>query len=534
MIRLHSFYTFKCETKSKKLEMKKIFISISLLLLLPLFLMSQIENVDLQMVYKIKQEGQQNSQIQDLAFWLTDYIGPRLTGSTGNNRGNEWAKKKMEELGFQNVRIEAAREFSRGGWDNLKTYAALTSPYYANFACNPVAWTGSTKGSVKGEVVLLDIKSESDLVKYKGKVTGKIVLVPSTATYEVNYQPLATRLTDVQLKDLALQSTSQGRRTSDYTGMAAQRELQSKISSFLVSEGAGVILNGSGTFNVPRSNGANYKSGDKEPIAELNIPIEEHGRIERLIRHNVPVEMEVEIQNKFFSSPQVYNVIGEITGTDKVLKNEVVLIGAHIDSWHGGTGAADNASGCIVMMEALRILKNLDIAPKRTIRIALWGGEEQGLHGSRGYVEKYLADEVSKEHKPDYEKFAGYFNMDNGTGRYRGIYAQQNEMVRPVFEQWLKPLADLGCTIVTLRNTSGTDHLSFDAIGLPGFQFIQDAIEYGRGYHTVMDTYERLVMEDLRVNAIITASFVYNAAMRDVKLPGKPMIKITHVAGQQR
>jgi hypothetical protein len=497
--------------------------------------MSQIENVDLQMIYKIKQEGQQNSQIQELAFWLTDYVGPRLTGSTGGNRGNEWAKKKMEELGFQNVRIEATRDFSRGGWDNLKTYAALTAPYYANFACNPVAWTGSTKGLIKGEVVLLDIKTESDLEKYKGKLTGKIVLIPSTTTYEVSYLPLATRLTETQLKDLTLQSSSsQARRTTDNAAAAAQRLLQPKIASLLISEGVGVILNGSGTFNVPRANGANYTAGSKEPIAELNIPIEEHGRIERLIRHNVPVEMEVEIQNKFFPSPQVYNVIGEIPGTDKVLKNEVVLIGAHIDSWHGGTGAADNASGCIVMLEALRILKNLEVAPKRTIRIALWGGEEQGLHGSRGYVEKYLADAATKAPKPDYEKFAGYFNMDNGTGRYRGIYAQQNEMVRPIFEQWLQPLADLGCTTVTLRNTTGTDHLSFDAIGLPGFQFIQDAIEYGRGYHTVMDTYERLVMEDLRVNAIITASFVYNAAMRDAKLPGKPIIKTAQVTGQQR
>jgi Zn-dependent M28 family amino/carboxypeptidase len=247
--------------------------------------------------------------------------------------------------------------------------------------------------------------------------------------------------------------------------------------------------------------------------------------MERLLQHGIPVEMEVEIQNKFFSSPNVYNVIGEIPGTDKVLKNEVVMIGAHIDSWHGGTGAADNASGCIVMMEALRILKNLDVVPRRTIRIALWGGEEQGLNGSRGYVEKYLVDPKTKEHKPDFEKFAGYFNMDNGSGKYRGIYIQENELVRPIFEEWLKPFNDMGASTVTIRNTSGTDHLSFDAVGLPGFQFIQDEIEYGRGYHTTMDTYERLVMADLKQNAVITASFVYNAAMRNAKLPGKPAMK---------
>jgi carboxypeptidase Q len=516
------------------MKIRKISFSVLFLLFLPFGLMSQNENVDLGMIYKIKQEGLKNSGIEDLAFWLTDFVGPRLTGSTGNNRGNEWAKKKMEELGFQNVRIEAAKDFSRGGWDNVKTYAAMTAPYYINFACNPVAWTGSTNGSVKGEVILLDVKAESDLEKYKGKISGKIVLMPSAATYEVNYEPLASRLTDAQLKDLSMApSPSQGRRQNfDPAAMSSQRALRNKISEFLKSEAAAVILNNSGIFNVPRSGNANYKRGDMEPIAELNLPIEDHGRMERLLRHNIPVEMEVEIQNKFFESPTVYNVIGEISGTDKLLKNEVVLLGAHIDSWHGGTGAADNASGCIVMMEALRILKNLDIAPRRTIRVALWGGEEQGFYGSSGYVEKYLVDPVTREHKPDYNNFDVYFNMDNGSGKYRGIHLQENELVRPVFEEWLKPFADMGCSTIAIRNTGGTDHLTFDRAGLPGFQFIQDEIEYDRGYHTVMDTYERLVMADLKQNAVITASFVYNAAMRNAKIPGKPVVKSAQTAGQ--
>jgi Zn-dependent M28 family amino/carboxypeptidase len=252
--------------------------------------------------------------------------------------------------------------------------------------------------------------------------------------------------------------------------------------------------------------------------------MEAHGRMERLLRNKVPVEMEVEILNKFFPSPKIYNVTGEIPGSDNLLKNEVVLLGAHIDSWHGGTGAADNASGCIVMMEALRILKNLNVSPRRTIRIALWGGEEQGLNGSRGYVEKYLVDPKTKVHKPDFDKFSVYFNMDNGSGRYRGVYLQQNEMARPIFEDLLKPFESLGCTTIAIRNTGGTDHQSFDRVGLPGFQFIQDPIEYGRTYHTVMDTYERLVLSDLRINAVITASLAYHAAMRDNKFPGKPFI----------
>jgi carboxypeptidase Q len=518
------------------MKIKKISAVLFFLFFVPVWSMSQGDNVDLTMIYKIKQEGLKNSNIEDLAFWLTDFVGPRLTGSTGNNRGNEWAKGKMEELGLKNVRIEAARDFANGGWDNIKTYAAMTVPYYINFACNPVAWTGSTNGSVKSEVVLLDVKTESDLDKYKGTLSGKIVLMPSSSTYDVSFEPLASRLTDAQLKDLSMSaSQSQGRRPPfDRAAMIAQRALHNKISVFLKNEGASVILNSSGTFNVPRSNGANFTTGDAEPIAELNLPIEDYGRMERLIQHNVSVEMEVEITNKFFDSPTVYNVIGEIPGTDKQLKNEVVLLGAHIDSWNGGTGAADNASGCVVMMEALRILKNLDINPRRTIRIALWGGEEQGLNGSRGYVEKYLVDPKTKEHKPDFDKFAAYFNMDNGSGKYRGIYLQENEMVRPIFEEWLKPFENMGASTIAIKNTGGTDHLSFDAIGLPGFQFIQDEIEYGRGYHTVMDTYERLVMADLKQNAVITASFVYNAAMRNSKLPGKPEMKPRETTSQDQ
>jgi len=507
-----------------------------MLIFIPAILLSQTDQVDLTMVNKIRQEGLRNSSIEELAYGLTDFAGPRLTGSTGNNRANEWAKVKMEELGFQNVRIEEARDFSRGGWDNLKTYAAMTAPYYANFACNPVAWTGSTKGLIRGEVVLLDVRTEADLEKYAGKLNGKIVLMPSTATYQVSFEPLASRYSDEELKELSMYLPQQQRRSpmADFANFASQRALRTKIASFVKEEGVAVLINNSGTFNVPRSNGASYTSGDPEPIAELNLPIEDYGRMQRLISHDIPVEMEIEIQNRFFDSPKLYNVIGEIPGTDKLLKNEVVLLGAHIDSWHGGTGAADNASGCIVMMEALRILKSIGVSPRRTIRVALWGGEEQGLNGSRGYVEKYLVDQKTREHKPDYDKFAAYFNMDNGSGRYRGIYLQDNDIVRPIFEEWLKPFADMGASTISIRNTGGTDHLSFDAVGLPGFQFIQDEIEYGRGYHTVMDTYERLVMADLKQNAVITASFAYNAAMRDAKLPGKPALRSTSEGQQSR
>ncbi|NLV17890.1 MAG: M20/M25/M40 family metallo-hydrolase [Bacteroidetes bacterium] len=511
--------------------MKSLKTAISLFLILsslyPLRGQQTNDKPDLSMINRIKHEEANNSGIEELAFWLTDYAGPRLTGSSGGMRACEIAKQKMEEFGFQNIRIEEAREFNRGGWDNQKTYAAMTAPYYSSLTCNPVAWTGSTDGLIRAEVVLLDIENEDEISKYKGKLGGKIILMPSPVPVrnEINFEPLASRYTDAQLSQLARGTLPAAVRRqnlpSDITSAVARRRLRNSISALLKSEGVAVILNNSGTYNIPASTGAGYNQGEPEPIAELNIPMEAYGRMERLLRHNIPVEMEIDLQNIFFPNPLIYNVIGEIPGTDKQLKDEIVLIGAHLDSWHGGTGAADNASGCIVMMEALRILKNLNVTPRRTIRIALWGGEEQGLNGSAGYVEKYLVDRETGKHKPGFDKFSVYFNMDNGSGRYRGIYLQQNDMVRPVFEQWLKPFEDLGCSTLTIRNTTGTDHLSFDRHGLPAFQFIQDRLEYGRTYHTVMDTYERLSMNDLKINAIITASLVYNAAMRNDKLPRK-------------
>jgi hypothetical protein len=519
--------------------MIKKFSPVTILLLMfvmtPLF--GQHEKVDLEMIYKIKQEGFKNSGIEDLSFWMTDFLGSRLTGSQAKKRADEWAVNRMKEMGLQNVKVEVVREFSRGSWDNMKTYAAMTAPYYANFSANPKAWTGSTKGLVKGEVILLDITSSEELQALKGKLKGKIVAMPSTATYEASFEPLASRYTDEeleQLKDLNLGVTRARRGNINMDDYRRQMQLLREATEFIRNEGVAVIISSSGTFNVPRSTGANYSMGDPEPIAELSLPIEAHGRMVRLIENGVKVEMEVEVKNEFASTRGVTNVMGEIQGSDPKLKDEIVLIGGHFDSWHGGTGAADNASGCIVMMEAMRILKSLGVQPRRTVRVALWGGEEQGLNGSRGYVEKYLRDPDSGDMLPGYNNFAAYYNMDNGTGKFRGIYAQENDMVIPVFESWLKPFEDMGCSTVTGRNTSGTDHLSFDALGLPAFQFIQDEIEYGRGYHTVMDTYERLVMADLKHNAVVVAAMVYQTAMRDDMLPRKPQIESLANRGRGR
>lgn len=509
------------------MKAKYLLLTLLLLFILPENIFAQDEPVDLKMIYKIKQEGFKNSDIEELSFWMTDFVGPRLTASRGKQKANEWASKRMKEYGLENVRIEVARPFERGGWENQKTYIAMTAPYYATFTANPKAWTGSTRGLIKGSPVLLEINDESDFEKYRGSLKGKIVIMPSTDTYEASFEPLAERYTVEELENLE-QVSYAGRRGRwgdfDLEAYMRRRMIQRQAADFLKEEGVAAILTCSGEFNVPRSSGASYTSGEEAPVAELYLPLEAHGRITRLMQHGVNVELEIEVKNSFYESPDVTNVIGEITGTDPELKDEIVLLGGHYDSWHGGTGAADNASGCIVMMEAMRILKSLGIQPRRTIRVALWGGEEQGLHGSRGYVEKYIRDSNGNMLE-GFDNFAVYFNMDNGTGKFRGIYLQENDMLKPIFEAWLKPFEDVGCSTVTLRNTSGTDHLSFDRLGLPAFQFIQDEIEYGRGYHTIMDTYERLVMDDLKHNAVVAASLAYHAAMRDEVLPRKPQLE---------
>ena len=476
-----------------------------------------------EMAYKVKNEGFANSKITELSQFMTDDLGPRLAASKLNTRAEKMVADKLTEMGFSNVRIEIASKFTKGGWDNEKNYVAMPAPSYCSFAANPKAWSGSTQGLVKGECVVVDVQSVADLEKYKGQLAGKIVLMPATQTYEMNFKPLATRLTEEQLETIARDPRPNrlNRRRSMGNWMAA-RELQQAISNFLKSENILAVVSGSGAFNVPHSRGVQYKVGDPEPMPEIILPIEDHGRMVRMLSKGQKVEMELDIKNTFTDNQQINNVIAEIPGTDPKLKNEIVLIGGHLDSWHGGTGGADNASGCIVMMEAMRIIKALGISPKRTIRIALWGGEEQGLYGSRGYADQYLYDSEKRKALPGYEKFALYLNMDNGSGRFRGIYLEENDLAVPFFEAWKKPIESLGFNTLTLRKTSGTDHMSFDRLGLPAYQFIQDDLEYDRTYHTIMDTYERLSLEDLSVDATIVAWLALNAAMDNQRIPVKP------------
>jgi len=501
--------------------MKKITLAIAAIAVSVSAMFAQTRLSD-ETAYKVKAEGFSNSQIEQIAQFMTDELGPRLAASQMKVRSEQMVVEKLKEMGFKNARIEFAYDFPKGGWDNQMNYVAMTAPYYCSFAANPKAWSGSTNGLVKGECVVLEATTKEDLEKYKGKLAGKIVLMPATQTYEMSFEPLANRYTQEQLDEMEKDPRPRAmrRRISGGNWLAA-RELQAAMAQMLKDEKVLAVVSGGGTFNVPSSRGVQYKVGDPEPTPEVVLPIEDHGRMARMIANGTKVEMELNIKNVFTDNQKINNVVAEIPGTDPKLKNEVILLGAHLDSWHGGTGGADNASGCIVMMEALRIIKEMGIQPKRTIRIALWGGEEQGLYGSRGYAENYLVDKKGKV-LPGYENFALYLNMDNGSGRFRGIYLEENDMAVPFFKTWMEPIESLGFTTLTLRKTSGTDHLSFTRFGLPAYQFIQDELEYDRTYHTVMDTYERLSLSDLQVDAVMVAWLALNAAMDSERIPVLP------------
>lgn len=477
-----------------------------------------------ELAFRVKDEAFNRSQIEELAQFMTDMLGPRLAASQMKVRAERLVVDKFKEMGLSNPRIDFAADWSKGGWDNEKTYVAMTVPYYCSFAANPKAWSGSTNGLVKGECVVMDIKTKADIEKYKGKLSGKVVLMPSTQTYDVSFEPLATRYTEDELKEMEKDTRPGARRRPRTAAVdyAAQRELQAAAAQLIKDENVLAVVSGGGYFNVPTSRGVSYKAGDPEPKPEVVLPMEDHARMVRLIAAGQKVEMELEIKNKFSDNNKINNVIAEIPGTDPKLKNEIVLIGAHLDSWHGGTGGADNASGCIVMMEAMRIIRALGVSPRRTVRIALWGAEEQGLYGSRGYASRYLYDAAKKKALPGYDQFALYLNVDNGSGRFRGIYLEDHDMARPFMEAWKKPFETLGFNTLAPGRTGGTDHMSFTRYGLPAFQFIQDPLEYFRTYHTVMDTYERLTLEDLKVDAAIVAGLVLSAALDENKIPAKP------------
>ena len=515
--------------------MRKTTLIAPLLLLAPMLATAQQpEKVDLNAIHRIKEEALgRNSKVMDHVFYLTDANGPRLANSKGFRKAGDWSVERLKQYGLSNVHLEKWGPFAKG-W-NLELYSGhMIEPMYQPIIAMPLAWTPGTNGVVSGEPVMVTPQTQEDLDKFKGKLAGKIVLISPKRDLQMVTAPLGTRYNDADLADL---TTAQiqvpglfgGRGGRGGPGAAGGRGgfgagglTPAAIQTFLKAEKPALVIqiSNNGDGGTLFGGGAARDSNDNLPT--LVMAAEHYNRIVRLIEHQIPVKLQFEVKASFDDNVDSFNVIAEIPGTTK--KDEIVMVGGHFDSWHYGTGATDNAAGSAVAMEVMRLIKTLDLKPDRTIRMALWGGEEQGLLGSRAYVKEHFADPTTMKTTTEHEKFAGYFNVDNGTGKIRGIYLQGNDMVRPIFEQWLAPFKDLGASTITARNTGGTDHQSFDGVGLPGFQFIQDTMDYNtRTHHSNMDVYDRIQATDLMQMSAIEGSFVYLASVRAEKLPRKPL-----------
>ncbi len=503
------------------------------------------EKIDLETISRIRYEGFRNSKVMEFATGLMDSIGERLTGSRNMKRENEWTRDQLTAMGLSNAHLESWGPFGRG-WANQCVNARMTSPDIVPLLVYAKAWTPGTNGVIQGKCMRVNIEDKKDFDKYKGKLAGMILIFGPEAEVKPITEAPFKRLSDEDLAKIAEYQIPSEHQPFRFAEFLKHQQFVKELNQFFADEKVLAVMDhsrgtaGGGTVFV--QSGGSYKVGETTTIPQLTMASEHWTRIARLLQQKKDVTLELNVANTFYDDdPMQYDTIAEIPGTDK--KDEVVMVGAHLDSWHAGTGATDNGAGTVVMMEAVRILKALDIKPLRTIRIGLWSGEEEGLLGSQGYVQQHFGSRPAMEDplmkgmptllrreagpvtvKPEQAKVSAYFNVDNGTGKIRGVYLQENAAVSPVFEAWMRPFKDLGMTALTMRNTGGTDHLSFDAVGIPGFQFIQDPIEYEtRTHHSNMDVYDRLQPDDLKQAAVIVASFVYEAAMRDKMLPRKPL-----------
>ena len=508
----------------------KLTVAACLLLSSSLFAQSPVDTVAFN---KIRKAEMNSSQIEQIAHYLTDVAGPRLTNSPGYKRAAAWAVETMKKWGLTNATMEPWGEFGKQ-WDLQDFSISMKVPYAQSIMAYPEPWSPSTKGLQQAQVALLPGEKSLDTAYIKQHLAdykGKFILVHGgKINTSSNFKPSSERLSDTALantKDTYMVTRAE---IEQYSGFF---KLMARVDALLKSSGALAVIstgrsNIDGTVFVQANNG--FKLTDPENLPRISISVEDGQKIRRLISGGQPVELAVNIKASLsVADTKGYNVVAEIPGTDPKLKSQLVMLGGHLDSWTAATGATDNAAGCIVMMEAVRLLDSLGLKPKRTIRIALWDGEEQGLYGSYGYAQNHFMGKDFKL-KPEQAKVSAYFNLDNGTGKIRGIYTQSNAAVKPIFEQWFAPFKDLGASTVSNKNTGSTDHLSFDWAGIPGFQFIQDPIDYEtRTHHSNMDSYDHLEIEDLKQAAIIVASFVYQTATQPDMIPRKPLVKETFV-----
>lgn len=521
-------------------------------------------------IVRIKDEGMNRSQVMTTLSYLSDVIGPRLTGSPNMKRSNEWTRDQLTKWGLQNAHLEAWGPFGRS-WELKEFSAQVIAPQAIPLIAFPKAWSPGVN-IPSGEVVYVDAKDENDLQRFKGKLRGKIVLTSSLREVKAHFDALGKRLSEKELLELANASEPGGANpfinSPQFAAFLKTQFFGVKKLQFFSDEGAALLVDSGpgdggtifvGGASIPQevevsSPMATLRSlfmGPVQPydknapkiVPQIVVAVEHYNRLVRIIQAGEKVQMKVSLLTQFNDTDlMAYNTVAEIPGSDK--SDELVMVGGHMDSWHAGTGATDNGAGVAVAMEAVRILQALKLKPRRTIRVALWSGEEQGLFGSQAYVAQHFG---KPEESPDasfarmvqgggaaekitrgagYDKLSAYFNLDNGTGKIRGVYLQGNEAVRSIFRQWLLPFRDMGAQTLSIANTGGTDHLSFDAIGLPGFQFIQDQVEYeSRTHHSNQDVFDRIQGDDMKQAATIIAAFLYNTAMLDEKLPRKGMGK---------
>jgi hypothetical protein len=514
------------------------------------------EQLDLATIARIRDEGLTRSQVMDHVWWLSEVYGPRLTGGPQIVQASDWAIGKFTGWGLANARREPF-PFGRG-WSLVRFSAHLIEPQVQPLIGFPGAWSPGTHGTVTGDVVRVQIATEADFARYKGTLTGKFVLTQPARDVRMLEGPIISRMGEAEMAEAMTTpiprsrgSRSGGAGDADddqpARGRGGAAQLRARTMQFFKTEGVLAAFDrGSDSFmaavgsnltfqqqrtdggTVFPSSGSSRASDPAAAVPSVTLAVEHYNRMVRLIERGVPVRVELNLETRFHeeSTANGFNTIAEIPGTDPALRDEVVILGAHFDSVAAATGATDNATGSAAVMEAMRILTALGLKPRRTIRAALWGGEEQGLLGSRAYVREHFADPATMALKPAHAKVAAYFNTDNGTGRVRGVWLQSNTAVRPIFERWIEPLADLGVTALAPRSVSQTDHVSFDNVGLPAFQFIVDRLEYNsRTHHSTMDVYDRVQRDDMVQHATVLAVFAFNAAMRDEKLPRKPLPK---------
>jgi hypothetical protein len=509
------------------------------------------EIVDEQVVARIKMEAFQRSQVMAVVTELTDVFGARLRGSPSYAAAADWARQRLAMWGLSNVRFEPGG-YTGPGWSVKRFNVEMTEPQYLHVIAQPMAWSAAISGRVSDTPILVDVSSADDFDKYRGTLKGAIVLNgrPRTAP-AASFEPAALRFSDDLLARGAAAIDPDEKILVSYDGPGYAEsekvrrdgiEKRAKVARFFLDEGVAAVLVSSplssgviaatdaGGFDL---SGPNWKIPNPNLAPPSFVLAREHyGRIARLVERKVPVTVGLQLETETFTSTRSSDIVAEIPGTDPLIGDEVVMLGGHFDSWHAGTGATDNAAGAAVMMEAVRILKAIEVKPRRTIRLALWDAEEGGHLGSSNYVLRHFADPKTMALKPEHAKLSAYYNVDNGTGRIRGVFLQGNEAVRPIFHAWLRPFEALGASTLAIQRVGGTDHLDFDHVGLPAFQFIQDPIDYEtRTHHTNMDVLESLQPADLQQAAAIVASFVYHTAMRDERLPRKPLPKASQ---QQR